>query len=286
MKYLRLFENSSEISIFIQKEYQKYNDSVEDKFKALNTNITDKNLIIFSDKIVVVTEDFYKHMESHNEPTKEIGGAPGSYFTVNSEEAKQCIKKALENKEDSVFPGQKPKLDTYIWRQVDCGSPIGVSVVQHDQELKEVVSQVDFPSETEVRSSDSGIIDRFIKSLKSCELPDGYKKYFYMRGNIEEGMVIKNDDVMPTKNVTVVCGKLTEYENKPVFLIYTAYPDEKGGPNGHTIPNSRMLFPQNGFYFSVSDEFYNKVESEIKKTSENKSHTYYKYLKSFNKFIT
>lgn len=284
MKFLKLFEDISNASIleFIQNAYQKYNDSVDVKFRAKNTNITDKNLIVFEDKIVIVTEDFYVHMESHNRPTDNIGGAPGSYFTVGSEEVKECIRKALDKKSDSIFQGQAPKLDTYIWKQVDCGSPVGVSVVQYSEGLKNVVFQTEFPSEDEVRSSDPNVINKFIESLKSCELPEGFKKYFYMRGNIEEGMIIKNDIVKPTTNITVVCGKLTEYENKPVFLIYTAYPDEKGGPQGHEIPNSRMLFPQNGFYFSVSDGFYNKVESDSLK--ENKSYKKYRYLKTFKSF--
>lgn len=280
MKFLRLFENASSMSEFIQKAYQEYDAKVPPLYRAKNTNITDKNLIVFEDKIVVETEDYYVHMESHNGPTNEIGGAPGSYFTVSPEKAKECIRKVLVNKADSISQ-PKDRLEKHQWLQVDCGSPIGVSVVQYSDELKDIVSETEFPTESEVRSSDPNVVDRFIESLENCVVPEGYKKYFYMRGKIKEGIIIKNDNVQPTSTITVMCEKLTEYEGKPVFLILTAYADEKGGPQGKAIPNNRMLFPQNGFYFSVSDQFYNKVESEPVKTVENKK---YKYLKTFESF--
>lgn len=243
MRYLKLFENLEQSEIDEIKKVIDGNEFVSDK------NVTVDKLISSDKWIVYITQPTIDHIKSHMSPSVELGDAPGSYYTQNW---KKGVETVISKYEPSV--GDKPPFRT-AWTGVDAGIEVGFVTIGFDE------------------------------NLKSDKL-DGYKSYTYerpVRGEkVPETIFVKEQEAMKTNFLTVVGSKIGEVNGKGLISLWTTYPDFKDGKiNGKEIPMNRNEFKENGFYFTCTKDFFDKVpESSV---SESKI-SILKYLKTFESF--
>ena len=243
MRYLKIFENLEQSEIDEIKKVIDGNDFVSDK------NVTADKLISSDKWIVYITQPTIDHIKSHMSPSVELGDAPGSYYTQNW---KKGVETVISKYEPSV--GDKPPFRT-AWTGVDAGIEVGFVTIGFDE------------------------------NLKSDKL-DGYKSYTYerpIRGEkVPETIFVKEEEAMKTNFLTVVGSKIGEVNGKGLISLWTTYPDFKDGKiNGKEIPMNRNEFKENGFYFTCTKEFFDKVpESSVAESKINKL----KYLKTFESF--
>jgi hypothetical protein len=240
MRHLRLFENLEQSEIDEIKKVIDGNDFVSDK------NVTADKLISSDKWIVYIPQPTIDHIKSHMSPSVELGDAPGSYYTQNW---KKGVETVISKYEPTV--GDKPPFRT-AWTGVDSGIEVGFVTIGFDE------------------------------NLKSDKL-DGYKSYTYerpIRGEkVPETIFVKEEEAMKTNFLTVVGSKIGEVNGKGLISLWTTYPDFKDGKiNGKEIPMNRNEFKENGFYFTCTKEFFDKVpESSVAESKINKL----KYLKRF-----
>lgn len=244
MKYLKTFESEDNTLVEIKKIIDG------------NQYITDKNVtsdkLIYSDKwIIYISEATIDHIESHMSPSVDLGDAPGSYYTQNW---KKGVETVISKYEPSV--GDKPPFRT-AWTGVDAGIEVGFVTIGFDE------------------------------NLKSDKL-DGYKSYTYDRPvrdtKVKETIFVKEEESIKTNFLTVVGSKIGEVDGKGLISLWTTYPDFKDGKiDGKEIPMDRNKFKENGFYFTCSKEFFDKVP-EVTVSEKFRHNHKMKHLKTFESF--
>ena len=243
MRYLKLFENLEESTISEIEKIIDENQYVSDK------DVTEEKLV-YSDKwIIYIAKETLDHIKSHMFPSVELGDAPGSYYTEN-------WKKGIENVISSSVPevGTNPPFRT-AWTGKDAGIDVGFVTIGYNDKLKN---------------------DEMY----------GFKSYTYERPvrdtKVKETIILKEEEATKTNFLTVVGAKIGEVEGKSLITLWTTYPDFQDGKiDGKEIPMNRNEFKENGFYFTCTKEFFDKVpESSVAESKINKL----KYLKTFESF--
>ena len=221
MKHIKLFENLEQSEIEQVKKIIDENQYISDK------QVNDEKLISSGNWIIYISQQTLDHIDSHMEPSIELGDAPGSYYTNNWE-------KGVENVISKYEPvvGENPPFRT-AWTGVDAGTEVGYVTIGYNENLK------------------SGDIS-------------GYKSYTYerpIRGEmVPETIIVKEEPSEKTSFITIVGSKIGEVNGKGLISLWTTYPDFKDGKiDGKEIPMNRNEFQQNGFYFKSSKEFYEKI---------------------------
>lgn len=220
IKNLRIFE-SNENTLSEIKKIIDGNQYISDK------NVTAEKIIESDNWIIYISQQTLDHIESHLSPSKELGDAPGSYYT---KDWKKGIEKIISSYEPQS--SSNPPFRT-AWTGLDAGVNVGYVTVG------------------------------FSEDLKAGKL-EGFKKYTYkrpMQGKmIDETIIVKVEEASSTNFMTVVGSKIGEVSGKGLISLWTSYPDFKDGKiDGKTIPMDRNLFEEQGFYFKCTQEFFDKI---------------------------